>query len=181
MGAIVSFVKFIYEEKEKIILGILILAFVGVAFVQIRSKKKNDSNNGGGKSPEQLVRGNWTPKARRKPQSYNVPAVTSPFPLTKYYELFSNRNIFGRPQKDKAGETVGVKKPEWANIRVKSVFDPTHSGNYIAIIEVNKRSRIVREGQLFEGHEVLRIDGVRNCLTIGRRDLKDEKEFCKEE
>jgi len=70
---------------------------------------------------------------------------------------------------------------EWANIKVKSVFDPTQAGNYVATIEVDKRKRWVKEADRFDGYEVLRIDGTSKCVAIIKLDSKKEKEFCTEE
>ncbi len=180
MGAILAFLKVIYEQKEKVILGILVLAFAGVAYFQLKAEKNSASDNNGGKNPDQLTYGDWKPAPSRTPQKYEVTPLRNEYPLATYFKLLGSRNIFGKPRRER-GVDKGKAEPEWPKIRVKSVFDPTQSGSYIAIIEVDKRSRIVKEGQQFEGFEVRRIDGVRSCLTISKRQLDEEKEFCKEE
>lgn len=180
MSAILAFLRLIYEHKEKIILGVLVLAFAGVAFFQWRAKRGGDSNNSDGKNPDEFIYGDWKPAPPREPKTYKAPPLENEYPLETYYELLGNKNIFGKPRRERGGDKEET-EPEWPNIRVKSVFDPTQSGSYIAIIEVDKRSRIVKEGQQFEGFEVRRIDGVRSCLTISRRQVDEEKEFCKEE
>lgn len=180
MSAIFAFFRIIYEQKEKVILGILVIAFVGVAFLQWKSRKNGNSDSDGGKSVEQLVQGNWKPSPPREPRSYSVPALTSPYKLERYLELIGGRNIFEKPgtQADK-GRTI--EEARWPAIRVKSIFDPTRSNKYIAIIEVDKHSRIVKEGDEFDGFEVMRIDGIRNCLTIQSSALREDKEFCKKD
>lgn len=179
MDAILAFLKTLYQHKEKIILGLLILAFAGVGFVQLRVKKNSDSPDGEEKNPTPIT-GDWKPAPMRQPQVFPVGSLDNPYPLDKYLELTKKRNIFERPQTASAKGTKG-KEVQWASIKVKSVFDPTQSGSYIAIIEVDKKSRIVKEGQQFEGYEVRRIDGVRGCLSITMRETDEEKEFCKEE
>ena len=174
MDAIIAFLRPVYEQRDKIILGVLVLALAGVAFVQVRQKKNSDSN---GKNPDEFINDGWKPSPARTPQSYDILPLINRYPLESYSEWITEKNIFGKPQKEKGGGPGG-KETEWAELKVKSVFDPTQSGSYIAIIELDKRSRIVKEGQQFEGYEVLRIDGVRRCLTVSRRDSKDEKEFC---
>ena len=176
MDAIIAFLRPIYEQREKIILGVLVLALAGVAFVQLRQKKNSGSND---KNPSEFVNDDWKPAPPRTPESYDITPLINLYPLENYSEWLDKRNVFRRPQTEREGGS-GEKSEEWAELNVKSVFDPTQSGSYIAIIEVDKRSRIVKEGQQFEGYEVLRIDGVRGCLTVSRRDSKDEKEFCEE-
>ena len=181
MGAIVAFLKTLYQHKEKIILGILVLAFAGVAVVYLRARKPGNSpsdNNKNSKNPKGLVDG-WKPAPPRKPQTFKAGSLNNAYPLDMYLKLADKRNIFEKPQK--SGGPGKKKEVQWATIKVKSVFDPTQSGSYIAIIEVDKRSRIVKEGQQFEGYEVRRIDGVRGCLSITMRETDEEKEFCKEE
>jgi hypothetical protein len=178
LDAILAFLKKVYQHKEKIILGILVLAFIGVAVTQLRVKKNTDSPGGGNDNPTRIIDG-WKPAPRRQPQSYKIESLNNPYPLATYVKLAEKKNIFEKPQKSEAAKQG--KEAEWASIKVKSVFDPTQSGSYIAIIEVDKRSRIVKEGQQFEGYEVRRIDGVRGCLSITKRGTDEEKEFCKEE
>jgi len=178
LGSILGYLKRAYGHKEKIILGILLIAFIGVGYQQYRLKKNVPVENGSG-NPGSLNDG-WTPSPSRTPTSYSVPPMANPYPLDTYYTLAARKNIFEKPQKEKE---KGKKEEaaQWANIKVKSVFDPTQSGSYIAIIEVDKRSRIVKEGQQFDDYEVQRIDGVKSCLSIRMRALNEEKEFCKEE
>jgi hypothetical protein len=179
LGAILAFLKSVYEQKEKVILGILVLALAIVAFLQTRGNEDDESNEGDGKNPKQLINGGWKPASPREPGSYGIPAVTSAFPVSKYLQTLEGKDVFGKPRAEGDKEKAG--KKEWADIRVKSIFDPTHTGSYVAILEMNKRSRIVKEGEQFEGYEVRRIDGVRNCLTMIQREWKDEKEFCREQ
>jgi len=180
LGAILAFLKSLYEYKEKVVLGLLIVAFVSMAVVQVRLKKKSEASGNSGKNPDELISDGWKPAPPRTATQYDVPMLTNPYPLERYYKLLGQKNIFGKPAKD-LGKGRGPERTEWLNIRVKSVFDPTQTGNYIAIIEVDKKSRIVKEGQQFEGYEVKRIDGVRSCLTMSWRELDEEREFCKEE
>lgn len=179
MSSILAILKSIYEHKEKIILGILILVFVGVGYVQFKNRGSIDSSGADGeRTPEQIVREGWKPAPPRKPESFGVPRLSAQYSLETYTDLVA-KDIWTPPEVKRPGSEPREEK--WASIRVKSIFDPTQSGSYIAIIEVDKRSRIVREGQQFEGYEVRRIDAVRNCLTISRRGSEEEKEFCKEE
>jgi hypothetical protein len=176
LGSIVALLKKIYEQKEKIILGILVVAFAGVAYIQL--KKNDDPDNPRPGNSASLI-GDFTPATPRQMVYVEVPNVGNKYSLETYYNVVAKRNIFRPPgQVDRGGK---AEAPQWAQMKVKSVFDPTQSGSYIAVIDVDKRTRIVKEGQLFEGYEVRRIDGVRSCLTIYRRDIDQEKEFCKEE
>ncbi len=179
MEAILTFLKSVNTHKEKIILGILLLAFSVVGYQQYRLKKTLTTTNGG-KNPQQEIKDGWKPAPPRKPDSFAIPPIDNPYPLNAYDKLLAKRNIFEKPQKEKKKEAA-EKTAEWANFKVKSVFDPTQSGSYIAIIEVDKRSRIVKEGQRFDDYEVQRIDGVRSCLSIRMSTLNEEREFCKEE
>lgn len=179
MSAILAFLKSLYQHKEKIILGILLIAFVSVAYVQVKAKKKTAPENGGD-NPVDIIK--FDPKPARKAAEYPVPVFDNPFGIKKHLNLIQ-RDIFVQPKKE---TTRGKedKKEEWADIRVKSVFDPTQSGSYIAIIEVDKRSRIVKVGDQFGVYEVERVDGVRNCLTIywsQAKEVDNRKEFCKED
>ena len=176
MDAIVAFLRALYEQREKIVLGVLIVALAGVAFVQFRSKKNGNSN---GNNPDELIKDDWTPAPPRTPGAFDVVSLNNRYPLEEYAKLATKRNVFERQQAATDGGPA-TEMTEWAELKVKSVFDPTQSGSYIAIIELDKRSRIVKEGQQFEGYEVLRIDGVRRCLNVRKRDTKEEKEFCEE-
>ena len=181
MGSIVAVLKIINEHKEQIIFGLLLVAFVGFSVVQVKAKRNEEAEGENGKNPNDVIK--FKPAPAREPAAYRVPSLTNVYPQERYQELTAGRDIFQVPEKMVAG-----KKPEeeekWAEIRIKSVFDPTKSGNYIGIIEVDKRSRIVKEGDLFNEYEIQRIDGVRNCITIYWREAKSEdntREFCKEE
>lgn len=178
MAAFLAFLKSVYGHKEKIILGILVIIFLGVGYQQYKLKKNYDPNNGKS-NPGESVKDNWKPSPPRKPTQYALRHLENPYPLDTYEKLIAKRNIFEKPQKERA-KGKEEKPAEWAKIKVKSVFDPTQSGSYIAIIEVDKRSRIVKEGQQFDDYEVQRIDGVRSCLSIRLRSLNEEREYCKE-
>jgi hypothetical protein len=154
----------------------LIIAFAAVGYQQYKLKGSL-AENGGENNPGK-VGGDFS--ASRKAASYSVRPLTNPYPLETYHKLAAKKNIFSRPAKEES-KGAQAKKAEWALIKVKSVFDPTQSGSYIAIIEVDKRSRIVKEGQQFDDYEVQRIDGVKSCLSIRMRALDEEREFCKEE
>lgn len=175
MSSILAYLKIIYGHKEKVILGILIITFAVVGYQQYKLKK-DVIVKGKGDQPGELKH-DYSPP--RPAASYSVHPLTNPYPLDAYKKLVG-RNVFEKPQKEK-DRGREEKKAEWANIKVKSVFDPTQSGSYIAIIEVDKRSRIVKEGQKFDDYEVQRIDGVKSCLSIRMGALNEEKEFCKEE
>ena len=54
----------------------------------------------------------------------------------------------------------------------------------IAIIEVDGKREVVKEGGQLGDYSVTRIDGVRNCLTIVKRGSEsgeDKREFCEGE
>ncbi len=178
MSSILAFLKLIYESKEKVVLGAVIVAFVGVGAYQWRAKGSDDSTgNGGGKKPS---------KRRRAASSYEVPQIGNQYSLQKILELTAQKkNIFEEPKSEKVGSRKGGQRDsKWPEIVIKSIFDATRSGSYIAIIEVDKRRRFVKEGEHFGEYEVRRIDGVKKCLTIVRRGSGsegDEKEFCTEE
>jgi len=80
-------------------------------------------------------------------------------------------------------EPVGGTRAGWPEIEVKSVFDPTRSGNHVAILKIGNKSSIVKAGDRSEIYEILKIDGKRNCVTVGKfgpRNTTEEREFCKE-
>lgn len=183
MSSILRFLKLLYEHKEKIILGALVIAFIGVGVDQWRKKKDGNSGGKGGKGPKTVE----APKPKqppRKPKSYGIPQLGNRHPLDKYVEV-ANAGIFVPPKKETATDKETDKKePTWAEIKVKSVFDATRSGSFIAIIEVDKKRMFVKEGEVFGEYLLRRIDGVRNCLTIvkrGSQSEEGEKEFCKED
>ncbi len=67
------------------------------------------------------------------------------------------------------------------DIKVEKIWEPSQgSGDYMAIIEVDKRNRIVKEGQQFEGLEVAVLDGQRRCILLRTTELEEqeEREFC---
>jgi hypothetical protein len=147
----------------------------------MRGGKDRDNGSDDGKNPTEELVGGKKPEPPRKPKSYAMPSVGNKYPLTTYFGLVK-KNIFGKTLAQ--GPDGASQEPEWAAIKVKSIFDPTRSGSFIAVIEADKITRFVKEGESFEGYEVQRIDGVRNCLTIVRRgsgSAKGEREFCKEE
>ncbi len=179
MSAVLAFLKSLYGHKEKVILGVLFIAFVSVAYIQVKEMQSSDAENGS-EDPVNIIA--FEQKERRKPREYPVPSFDNSFDIEKHVDLVRKRDIFAPPKKEPRGGRQDEKE-EWAEIRVKSVFDPTQSGSYIAIIEVNKRSRIVKEGDQFGEYEVQRVDGVRNCLTIywtKAKEVENRKEFCKE-
>ena len=65
-----------------------------------------------------------------------------------------------------------------ANIKVKSVFDPTMSGTYMARLEIGGRKQFVKEGDQFDDYEVLRIDGEGQCVTLRKSGSAREEDFC---
>ena len=78
---------------------------------------------------------------------------------------------------------VGDTGTGWPEIEVKSVFDPTRSGNHVAILKIGNKSLIVKAGDRSETFKILKIDGKRNCVTVGKfgpRNTTEEREFCKE-
>ncbi len=184
MSAILAFIKLVYEHKEKVILGVMIVAFAGVAAYQWKAGKNggsdgtSDGNSSGANGGEGAV-------SARKPKTYKVTGVANQYPLEKTLQFVKKRDVFAESGIEGAGSKQGGEQGgEWAEIKVKSIFDPTRSGSYIAIIEVDDRRRFVQEGERFGEYEIRRIDGVRKCLTIVRRGSGsggDEKEFCKEE
>jgi len=181
LSAILAFLKLIYTHKEKIILGVMIVAFAGVAYTQWKAKNAGEAGGKGGTDSGGIVQpdDNKASPPARKPQSFDVPPVANTYPLDIYARVTTKKDIFEEPARERRER--GEEKPkEWAQINVKSIFDATRSGSYIAIIEVDKRRRFVKEGEQFEEYTVQRIDGVRNCLTIVKRGEEEEKEFCRE-
>lgn len=178
MSAVLTFLKFLYAHKEKIILGAMIIAFAGVAYTQWKSK---EDGGAGGRNPDGSTQtgGNNGSPPPRKAQSFKIPVVANRYPLHTYIDV-TDEGIFKKPEREEPGKEP-EKPKEWAQINVKSIFDATRSGSYIAIIEVNKRRRFVKEGEQFDEYRVERIDGVKNCLTIERRGEEEKREFCKED
>ncbi len=185
MSAILAFLKLIYEQKEKVILGVMIAAFIGASAYQWKAIKDDgkggntgggNSSGGDGKRPSPPV---------RKPKTFAVPQVANQHSLNTIVELVLKRDIFRAPGTQGPGQGPGSEKSsEWAKITIKSIFDPTQTGAYIAIIEVDGKRRYSREGERFGEYEIRRIDGVRNCLTIVRRGSArggEEREFCEKE
>jgi len=184
LSAIIAFLKLVYEHKEKVILGVMIVAFAGVAAYQWKAGKNGGSDGTSGGNSSGANGGEGSASAR-KPQTYEVTGVANQYPLEKMLQFVKKRDIFTEAGVAGVGSKQGDGKDGmWAEIKVKSIFDPTRSGTYIAIIEVDDRRRFVKEGEHFGEYEIRRIDGVRNCLTIVRRGSGsegDEREFCKEE
>jgi hypothetical protein len=178
LSSILALLKLIYENKEKVVLGAVIVAFVGVGAYQWRANGSDDSTgNSGGKKPS---------KPPRAADTFEAPQIGNQYSLQTILELTAEKkNIFEEPGSENTGSRKGGQQDsEWAEIVVKSIFDATRSGSYIAIIEVDKRRRFVKEGEHFGEYEVRRIDGVKKCLTMVRRGSGsegDEKEFCAEE
>ena len=181
MNAVLAFLKFLFRHKEKIILGIMLIAFAAVAYTQweIIKERNSSSQDDEGENPNDTPEDDKPVPPARKPESFRVPRLINKYGKDTYVELVTARDIFKEPEKKKRGSEP-EKPKEWAEVNVKSVFDPTRAGSYIAIIEVDKRRRFVKEGEQFDEYTVKRIDGVRNCLTIERRG-EGEREFCKEE
>ena len=180
MSQILGFLKLLYEHKEKVILGVLVVAFIGVGAVRWKEIKGGGSDGKGGNS----AGGSDDPKPKtppRKPEKFPIPQLGNQASLETYFEI-TDAGIFVRPAaEDKSSGEQEEKK--WAKIRIKSIFDATRSGSFIAIIEVDGKRMFVKEGEQFGEYTVDRIDGVRNCLTIGRRASKseeDKREFCEQ-
>jgi hypothetical protein len=179
LSAVLSFFKFIYRHKEKIVLGVMVVAFAGMAYFQWKAKQNEGINGNGGTNSGDNGKQNEGPPPR-DPQKFNVPPITNQYPVEKYVQQVTKKDIFVEP----ARQTDRPDKDEpkaWADINIKSIFDPTGTGSFIAIIEVDNRRRFVKEGEQFDDYTVQRIDGVRNCLTIAKRGETDEREFCREE
>ena len=174
MSAILQFLKLLYEHKEKIILGALVVAFVGVGAVLLRKEP------GGDAPPPEPDGGEKTPP--REAGTYPILRLDNRHPLDILIEN-TGSEIFVQDAVGADGGD-GEKKDVWAAIKIKSVFDATRSGSFIAIIEVDKKRMFVREGERFGEYSVTRIDGVRKCLTIVKRGSQkgdEEKEFCTED
>ena len=177
MGAILGFLKLLYEHKEKIILGALIIAFTGVGY---------DHWKGSGEGGPPDDNGGGTTNGKKPPPpppvgKYEIPNLGNRTTIDVQLAN-TDENIFVIPE-TKEGPTDTAQPAEWPTIVIKSIFDATRSGTFIAIIEVNGKREFMKEGEDFqEYYEVRRIDGVRNCLTIVKRKSQsgeDEREFCK--
>lgn len=183
MSAILAFLRTIYEQKEKIVLGVLVVALSWVAYANFMKNGEEDGDNGN--NPSGILNDDLK-KTPREPTSFPALQLGNPFPVEVYYDAAKGRSPFLRPgdESEKTDDEM-EEVSEWSAIKVKSVFDATKSGSYIAIIEVDRRRRFVKEGEKFDDYEVRRIDGVRKCLTIVRRgksaQQEEEREFCKEE
>lgn len=71
---------------------------------------------------------------------------------------------------------------EWPEIQIKRIFeDPEKPGVYVAVIEADKKSRFVIEGERFEGLEVVFVDSTSNCVHLKSAELDEEKTVCIEE
>ena len=178
MSAILVYLKLLYEHKEKIILGALVIAFIGVSADLLRGENGGPNDPGKKPPPPKSGGGTTTP---RKPKEYRAPHLGN---LQHREILIENTGpeIFA-PAKG-LSKTVAGKEAAWAEIVIKSVFDATRSGSFIAIIEVDGKRDFVKEGQQFGNYQVTRIDGVKKCLTIVRRGSQSEenkKEFCTED
>ncbi len=175
MSAIIQFLKLLNEHKEKIIFGVLVIAFIVVGAVLLREKEGGE----GGKPPK-AGGGRKTPP--REAKAYPALLLGNSHPLELLLENAAPE-IFV-PSESGADGGDDEKKNVWAEIKVKSIFDATRSGSFIAIIEVDKKRMFVREGERFGELSVKRIDGIRKCLTIVRRGSQEEdeeKEFCTED
>jgi hypothetical protein len=175
LGAIFGFLKFLYEHKEKIILGALIIAFTGVGYTYWKDKQ-------GGDTPVKPPPVKIDPTDDEiKVQKYRIPNLGNRIPIDQQLAL-TDEGIFTIPEPTK-GDTDTPQADVWPTIVIKSIFDATRSGTFIAIIEVDGKREFMKEGEDFqEYYEVRRIDGVRNCLTIVKSKSKsgeDEREFCK--
>ena len=181
LSSILGFLKLLYEHKEKVILGALFVAFIVFGVAQWREKSQDDLDDGGKKKPGKKVTRKTGNEGVRDPKTYKTPNLGNPQTLERYFELVNGRIFVQRKKEAGSGEDI---EAQWAEIGVKSIFDATRSGNFIAIIEVDKRRMFVKEGEQFREYTIKRIDGVRNCLTVIRRGSKtgdEEREFCKEE
>jgi hypothetical protein len=185
LSTVLVFFKFLYRQKEKIVLVVMIVAFAGVIFVQWKSGENDETGGNKGGNSDNGIQPIAQPKspAPRKPLSFKTPPAANEYSAAKYIKVVTppsgGKGIFEKPEKEKR-QQESDKPKEWADIKIKNIFDATRSGSYVAIIEVDKRRRFVKEGEQFLEYTVQRIDGVRNCLTIVRRGEEGEKEFCKE-
>ena len=177
MGAILGFLKLLYEHKEKIILGALIIAFTGVGYTYWKDKQGGDTPV----KPPRPVKIDPPVDDELKVPKYKIPNLGNHTPIDQQWAL-TDKGIFTIPEPTE-GETDTPQADVWPTIVIKSIFDATRSGTFIAIIEVNGKREFMKEGEDFqEYYEVRRIDGVRNCLTIVKSKSKsgeDEREFCK--
>ena len=69
---------------------------------------------------------------------------------------------------------------DWPDITVEGVSDPNDSGNHVAIMEVDGRRRIAREGYRMGAYEVVSMDKEYGCVTIENSESGETQEFCKE-
>ena len=175
MSAILVYLRLLYEHKEKIILGALVIAFIGVGADLLKEENSE-------KKPPKPPNGNGT-TTPREPEKYTAPYLGNLHPRDVIIENTGPEIFTPAEGPDK---TDGEKEAVWAEIIIKSVFDATRSGSFIAIMEVDKKRMFVKEGQQFgDGdYQVTRIDGVKKCLTIVKRGSQSEenkKEFCTED
>jgi hypothetical protein len=181
LSQILGFLKLLYEHKEKIILGALVVVFVGVGAFQWKEIKGEGSDGKGGSN----AGGPVDPKPKTKPRpptKYPIPQFGNQSSLNTYLEI-TDPGIFVPPKQEGESKSGEPTEKKWAQIKVKSIFDATKSGSFIAIIEVDRKRMFVKEGEQFGEYSVDRIDGVRNCMTIGRRGSKSgegKREFCEE-
>jgi hypothetical protein len=182
LGAILGFLKRLYEHKEKIILGLVVIASIGFGYVQWKEWKGGDEGDGPEKNGETggIPVPDDTPLP--PPPSYAVPNLGNRVSLENQWTLADN-GIFEKPE-PKEGPDATDQPAAWPTIVIRSIFDATKSGTFIAIIEINGKREFKKEGEFFlDSYEVRRIDGVRNCLTIVKRGSitgEEEKEFCKD-
>jgi hypothetical protein len=176
LGKLIGFFKSLFEHKEKVVLGVLLIAFIWVSVAQW------DEIMGGGSGEE--IGNSPAPKPSdppRVPQKYGVPKFGNEVPPEDIFELV-NAGIFTRPEDVEPGDADKPKVPVWAKINIRSIFDATQSGSFIAIIDVDNIRKFVKEGETFGDYTIKRIDGVKSCITLSRRGSagsEDTKEFCK--
>lgn len=97
--------------------------------------------------------------------------------LLRYGRLDEKSERSGNEAKEEDQSNI-VDDTEWAEFEVKTVFDPTGSGEYVASIRLDGRPKIVSEGAKFEDYEVLKIDGSEKCIIVIKNNSENGKVFC---
>jgi hypothetical protein len=90
LSSILALLKLIYENKEKVVLAAVIVAFVGVGAYQWRANGSDDSTgNSGGKKPS---------KPPREADTFEAPQIGNQYSLRKILQLTKEKKNPTRQQ-----------------------------------------------------------------------------------
>ena len=182
MNAFLAIIRFLLANREKAVLGIMLLLCVSMGGLSVLQARQKPTDGARPALTREEVLETWDTPRTEHP--YPSAALDNTTPFEETARVLERRRSIFRP--GEAGSVGGRIDPgddtAWPDVVVRQVSQPTPGGAWIAQLEIAGKVHIGREGRtILKGrYEIQRIDRTRLCVELLRRMDDEVHEFCKE-